>query len=109
MIGEAQTYIEENLSEKISFEELASKLAISRRNFDRRFIKATSNTPVEYLQRVKVEVAKKALEKGRKSIFEVMDEVGYADDKAFREVFKKITGLSPLDYKAKYNKEAVTA
>ncbi len=89
LIGEAQTYIEENLSEKISFEELASKLAISRRNFDRRFIKAVGNTPVEYLQRVKVEVAKKALEKGRKSIFEVMDEVGYSDDKAFREVLKK--------------------
>src|SRR5690606_33837629 len=100
----AQTYIEENLSEKISFAELASKLAISRRNFDRRFIKATGNTPVEYLQRVKVEVAKSILEKGRKSIFEVMYEVGYSDDKAFREVFKKITGLSPLDYRAKYNK-----
>jgi transcriptional regulator GlxA family with amidase domain len=106
LIGKAQTYMEENLREKISFEELASKLAISRRNFDRRFIKATGNTPVEYLQRVKVEVAKKALEKGRKSISEVMDEVGYADDKAFREVFKKITSLSPLDYRAKYTKEA---
>ncbi len=108
LVCKAQTYIEENLSEKISFEKLASKLAISRRNFDRRFIKATSNTPVEYLQRVKVEVAKSTLEKGRKSIFEVMNEVGYSDDKAFREVFKKITGLSPLDYRAKYNnKEAV--
>jgi len=107
LVSKAQTYIEENLSEKISFEELASKLAISRRNFDRRFIKATGNTPVEYLQRVKVEVAKSTLEKGRKSIFEVMYEVGYSDDKAFREVFKKIAGLSPLDYKAKYNKEAV--
>jgi transcriptional regulator GlxA family with amidase domain len=107
LIGRAQTYIEENLSKKISFEELASKLAISRRNFDRRFIKATGNTPVEYLQRVKVEVAKNTLEKGRKSIFEVMYEVGYSDDKAFREVFKKITGLSPLDYKAKFSKEAV--
>ncbi|HTD40828.1 MAG TPA: helix-turn-helix domain-containing protein [Mucilaginibacter sp.] len=107
LVCKAQTYIEENLSGKISFEELASKLAISRRNFDRRFIKATGNTPVEYLQRVKVEVAKSTLEKGRKSIFEVMYEVGYSDDKAFREVFKKITGLSPLDYKAKYNKEAV--
>jgi transcriptional regulator GlxA family with amidase domain len=107
LVGKAQTYIEENLSEKISFEKLASKLAISRRNFDRRFIKATGNTPVEYLQRVKVEVAKSTLEKGRKSIFEVMNEVGYSDDKAFREVFKKIAGLSPLDYKAKYNKEAV--
>ncbi len=107
LVCQAQTYIEENLSEKFSFEELASKLAISRRNFDRRFIKASGNTPAEYLQRVKVEVAKSALEKNRKSVFEVMNEVGYSDDKAFREVFKKITGLSPLDYRAKYNKEAV--
>jgi transcriptional regulator GlxA family with amidase domain len=107
IISKAQTYIEENLSQKISFEELASDLAISRRNFDRRFIKAVGNTPVEYLQRVKVEVAKKNLENGRKSIYEVMNEVGYSDDKAFREVFKKITGLSPLDYRAKYNKKAV--
>ena len=106
LILEAQNHIEENLAEKISFEELAGKLAISRRNFDRRFIKATGNTPVEYLQRVKVEKAKRNLEKGRKSIFEVMSDVGYSDDKAFREVFKKITGLSPLDYKAKYNREA---
>ncbi|NBA87688.1 helix-turn-helix domain-containing protein [Emticicia sp. CRIBPO] len=107
LISKAQNYIEENLAEKISFEDLAFKLATSRRNFDRRFIKATGNTPVEYLQRVKVEVAKSTLEEGRKSIFEVMLEVGYSDDKAFREVFKKITGLSPLDYKARFNKEAV--
>lgn len=104
LVIKAQTYMEENLGSKISFEELASKLAISRRNFDRRFIKATGNTPVEYLQRVKVEVAKSTLEKGRKNIYEVMNDVGYSDDKAFREVFKRITGLSPLEYKAKYNK-----
>ncbi|RWY53913.1 GlxA family transcriptional regulator [Mucilaginibacter gilvus] len=103
LIGQAQAFIEANLSAKISFEELASKLAISRRTFDRRFIRATGNTPVEYMQRVKVEVAKNTLEKGRKTIFEVMNDVGYSDDKAFREVFKKITGVSPLDYKAKYN------
>jgi transcriptional regulator GlxA family with amidase domain len=103
LVCKAQTYIEENLSEKISFEKLASKLAISRRNFDRRFTRATGNTPVEYLQRVKVEVAKNTLEKGRKSIFEVMTDVGYSDDKAFREVFRKLTGLSPLDYKTKYS------
>jgi transcriptional regulator GlxA family with amidase domain len=107
VIGKAQVYIEENLTEKISFEKLASSFATSRRNFDRRFIKATGNTPVEYLQRVKVEAAKRNLEIGRKSIFEVMSEVGYSDDKAFREVFKRITGLSPIDYRAKYNKQAV--
>jgi len=107
VISKAQTYIEEHISEKFSFEELASQLATSRRNFDRRFIKATGNTPVEYLQRVKVEVAKSTLEHGKKSIFEVMNDVGYSDDKSFREVFKKITGLSPLDYKVKYNREMV--
>ena len=106
LIERAQAYIEDNLSEKISFEELASKLAISRRNFDRRFIKATGNTPVEYWQRAKVEVAKNALEKGRKTVLEVMYDVGYSDDKAFREVFKKITGLSPVEYRAKYTTKA---
>ena len=109
LIERAQAYIEDNLSEKISFEELASKLAISRRNFDRRFIKATGNTPVEYWQRAKVEVAKNALEKGRKTVLEVMYDVGYSDDKAFREVFKKITGLSPVEYRAKYTRKAALA
>lgn len=109
LVMRAQAYIEENLHEKISFEKLAFELATSRRNFDRRFIRATGNTPVEYLQRVKVEAAKRALEKGRKSIFEVMDEVGYSDEKAFREVFRKITGMSPLDYRAKYNRDGIRA
>ncbi|MGN8069315.1 GlxA family transcriptional regulator [Mucilaginibacter sp. 22184] len=104
MVYQAQTYMEENLRERISFEELASKLATSRRNFDRRFVKATGNTPIEYLQRVKVEVAKSALEKERKTIFEVMSEVGYTNDKAFRAVFKRIAGISPLEYKTRYNK-----
>jgi transcriptional regulator GlxA family with amidase domain len=109
LIGKAQTYIEENLGDKISFEELASKLAVSRRNFDRRFLRATGNTPVEYLQRAKVEVAKNALEQGRKTVLEVMYDVGYSDDKAFRVVFKKITGLSPLAYRSKFMAESVSA
>jgi Helix-turn-helix domain len=66
---------------------------------DRRFIKATGNTPVEYLQRVRVESAKKAFETTRKTINEVMYEVGYLDVKAFRAVFRKITGMSPLEYR----------
>ncbi|WP_317898108.1 GlxA family transcriptional regulator [Aurantibacillus circumpalustris] len=103
MVEKAQTYIEKNLVEKISFEELAAKLATSRRNFDRRFIKATGNTPLEYMQRAKVELAKRTLEKGRKNVSEVMHEVGYTDDKSFREVFKKIVGLSPVDYRARYS------
>ncbi|MBN9380221.1 MAG: helix-turn-helix domain-containing protein [Chitinophagaceae bacterium] len=107
LIGKAQTYIEKNLYRKISFEKLASQFAISRRNFDRRFIKATGNTPMEYLQRIKMETAKQELEKGRKTVCEIMNDVGYTDDKAFREVFKRITGLSPVDYRNKFNKESM--
>lgn len=104
MVIKAQTYIESKLNEKFSIEQLSSKFAVGRRNFDRRFIKATGNTPVEYAQRVKIESAKKALETSRKTIQEVMYDVGYADVKAFREVFRKITGISPLEYKEKYSK-----
>lgn len=108
-IKEAQTYIENNVTEKISVEELAKKFAIGRRHFERRFKKATNNTPVEYIQRVKIEAAKKHLEGSRKNVNEVMYDVGYSDSKAFRNVFKKITGLSPVDYKNRYNKEAAVA
>lgn len=107
MVIKAQAYIESKLDEKISVEHLSSRFAVGRRNFDRRFIKATGNTPVEYSQRVKIESAKKALETSRKTISEVMYDVGYSDVKAFREVFRKITGISPLEYRGKYNKEAV--
>ena len=106
IVKKAQSYIENHVDEKISVEHLSSKFAVGRRNFDRRFIKATGNTPVEYSQRVKIESAKKAFETTRKTINEVMYDVGYADVKAFREVFRKITGMSPLEYRSKYNKEA---
>jgi len=107
MVKKAQAYLESNMDEKISIEYLSSKFSVGRRNFDRRFIKATGNTPVEYAQRVKIEKAKKAFETSRKTINEVMYEVGYSDVKAFREVFRKITGMSPIEYKRKYNKEAL--
>jgi len=105
VVKKAQTYIETHLDEKISVEDLSSRFAVGRRNFDRRFVKATGNTPVEYSQRVKIESAKKALETSRKTVNEVMYDVGYSDVKAFREVFRKITGMSPLEYRGKYNKE----
>ena len=100
----AQEFIESNISEKISVEELALKYAIGRRHFERRFKKATNNTPAEYIQRVRVEAAKKKFESTRKNVNEVMYKVGYTDPKAFRITFKRITGLSPVQYRAKYNR-----
>jgi transcriptional regulator GlxA family with amidase domain len=105
-IKKAQVYMENNVGEKINIEELASVFAIDRRSFDRRFKKATANTPAEYLQRIKIEAAKKSLETTRKKVHEVMYDIGYTDTKTYRVVFKKLTGLSPVDYRNKYNKEA---
>lgn len=104
LIREAQEFIEKNYTEKISVDELASRFAIGRRNFERRFKKATSNTVMEYIQRVKIEAAKMKLEKGGENVNEVMYSIGYSDVKAFRTTFKKITGLSPVNYKNKYSK-----
>ena len=101
----AQAFIEANYIDKISVNELADKFAIGRRSFERRFKKATNNTVVEYIQRVKIEAAKRHFESSRKNINEVMFDVGYTDTKAFRTVFKKITGLTPIEYRNKYNKQ----
>lgn len=106
-IREAQDYIEANYTEKITVDQLADNFAIGRRSFERRFKKATNNTVVEYIQRVKMEAAKRSFETSRKNINEVMFDVGYADTKAFRSIFKKVTGLTPIEYRNKYNKQVM--
>jgi transcriptional regulator GlxA family with amidase domain len=103
-IKKAQEFIENNFEEKITVDQLASMLALGRRNLERRFKKATSNTVVEYIQRVKMEAAKKGLESSRENVNEVMYNVGYTDTKSFRTTFKKITGLSPVQYRNKYSR-----
>ncbi len=107
LIKQAQEFIEGNFQDRITVDDLAAKVYLGRRNFERRFKKATANTVVEYIQRVKVEAAKKHFETSRKNINEVMFDVGYADVKAFRTIFRKITGLTPIEYRNKYNREAV--
>lgn len=103
-ILQTQLFIEENFTEKITIDMLAEKASVSRRSFERRFKEATNNTPIEYIQRVRIEAAKRSFEASRKNVTEVMFDVGYTDTKAFRDVFKKITGLTPLEYRNKYTK-----
>ncbi|HEU4471234.1 MAG TPA: helix-turn-helix domain-containing protein [Flavisolibacter sp.] len=105
-IRQAQEFIEQNVNERITVEDLSLRFAIGRRHFERRFKKATNNTPIEYIQRVRIEAAKKKLESSGMNVTEVMYEVGYTDIKAFRTVFKKFAGLSPAEYRSKYNKQA---
>jgi transcriptional regulator GlxA family with amidase domain len=109
VIKKAQEFIENNFQKKITVEELASIFALSRRNLERRFKKATSNTISEYIKRVKIEAAKLSLESSRESVTDAMYKVGYSDPKAFRNTFKKITGLTPYEYRNKYNQLMVAS
>lgn len=103
-IHQAQTFIEENYNKEISVEKIASYVNMSKRNFIRRFQDATRNNPLEYLQRVKIESAKKRIESGEHNILSTMYEAGYNDIKTFRAIFRRITGLAPQEYIKKYYK-----
>jgi transcriptional regulator GlxA family with amidase domain len=103
-IKKSQEYIEKNYESKITIDQLADIVCIARRSFERRFKKATNNTVLEYIHRVKVEAAKRNFENSRKNINEVMFDVGFSDTKAFRSTFKKFTGLTPIEYRKKFNK-----
>ena len=106
-VREIQDYIEKNVDKKVSVQELANRVSIGRRSFERRFKQATKNTVQEYIHRVKIEAAKRNFENSQKNINEVMLGIGYTDAKAFRLTFKKVTGLSPAEYRTKYNKMAI--
>lgn len=100
----SQEFIEQHYADRLTIEELADLVAMNRRTFERRFKAATRNTVIEYIQRVRVEAAKRAFEASRMNVSEVMYDVGYSDTKSFRDVFKKITGLTPVEYRGKYVK-----
>jgi transcriptional regulator GlxA family with amidase domain len=106
-IKKAQEFIEQQFAIRLSVDELATRVCLSRRNFERRFKKATGNTVAEYVQRVKIEAAKMSLESSQENVNEVMYSVGYSDTKAFRTLFKRITGVSPLAYRDKYSRKAL--
>ncbi len=101
-IKKIQDFIEANIEEKITVDQLAYRCDMNRVNFSRRFKRATQISPIEYIQRVKMEAAKRSLESSRKNINEVMYSVGYVDIKAFRNAFKKVTGITPWEYKTKF-------
>lgn len=105
-ILKAQAFIEQHYDQQISVEQIAEQANMSKRNFIRRFKVATQNTPLEYLQRVKIESAKKELEKNTQNISTLMYNAGYNDLKTFRQVFKRITGLTPQEYRRKYCRSA---
>lgn len=98
----AQEWIESHFSNEILIDELAELVGLGARTFKRRFKQATQETPLNYLQRIRVEHAKMRLEKTTEPINQIIWSIGYEDISSFRQLFKRFTGVTPKDYRQKY-------
>jgi transcriptional regulator GlxA family with amidase domain len=104
-INKAQLYIEKNYKQSLTLEGLAGRSNMSVRNFIRRFEQATTNTPFEYLQRVRIEAAKKILETKKDGVEQVAARCGYEDVDYFRKIFKRYVAMTPKAYQEKYGRK----
>ncbi|MBV8252593.1 MAG: helix-turn-helix domain-containing protein [Chitinophaga sp.] len=100
----AQKYIEQNYQQPLTLESMATHCSMSVRNFCRRFENATTNTPFEYLQRVRIEAAKEMLERKQEGIEQVSLHCGYEDVNYFRKIFKRHVAMTPRAYQEKYGR-----
>ncbi len=105
LVLQSQEFIEQNYTTKITVDGLAARVHLTRRTFERRFKKCTHCSVIEYLQKVRVEASKKELETGRKSVDEIILEVGYSDPQTFRDIFKRVTGTTPVEYRNRYARD----
>jgi len=104
-ILKAQRWMEANFAETIPIDALARRLGISPRHFKRRFKLATGETPLGYLQRVRIEAARQKLAQTHTSLDAITRQVGYEDGSSFRRLFRRHTGLSPRAYRDKFGRQ----
>ncbi|OSQ52438.1 hypothetical protein MGEO_03380 [Marivita geojedonensis] len=103
VIHECQAWLAEAYSKRDAVGRMISRSGLPRRTFDRRFRAATGYSPKDYVKSLRVEEAKQFLEMDGLSVDAIADAVGYADPRAFRRLFKKMTGLSPAEYRRRFS------
>jgi transcriptional regulator GlxA family with amidase domain len=103
-ITSVQQFMEKNYNKSITMSQMAGICNMSPRNLIRRFEHATGNTPLEYMQRLRIENAKKLFESRNDGIEQVAMKCGYEDMSFFRKVFKRHVGMTPREYKDKYGR-----
>ena len=101
-IASAQAWLHENFHQTFPLETPAQRAGMSLRNFVRRFKQATGDSPLLYLQKLRIAAAKRLLEGQHRSVQEISDAVGYKDVAFFRNLFLRHTGVSPSTYRQKF-------
>jgi len=107
-ISRIEASIAEHFKEKLAIDDMAKKAGMSVRNFSRRFKAATGEAFSSYVQKMRIENAKRLLESTNLSASEIMYHVGYNDDRSFRRLFKRHTSLSPRHYREKFTLKVTT-
>ena len=98
----AQRWVAEHHAVASPVDEMVRRSGLPQRTFKRRFKSATAHTPIAYVQRIRVERAKRLLETSSEPIEEISWAVGYEDPASFRRLFKRITGLTPGGYRQRF-------
>lgn len=106
-IHNIQEWLETHYSEPVQISALASRFNMSQRTMIRRFKHATGVTPLHYLQNVRLETAKKHLEKEHWPLQQVIAEVGYDDVSSFSRLFQRNNGLTPNQYRNKFKRRVI--
>jgi transcriptional regulator GlxA family with amidase domain len=101
-VADAQAWLERNFSVASPVDEMVSRSGVPERTFKRRFTQATGMPPLDYVQRLRVELAKRRLEQSDTAIEEVAWAVGYEDPASFRKLFRRVTGVAPGIYRRRY-------
>ena len=101
-ISSAQHWLHENFHRTFPLEAPAEHVAMSPRNFVRRFKQATGDSPLTYLQKLRIAAAKRLLESDHRTVQEISDAVGYQDVAFFRELFERHTGVAPSEYRRQF-------
>lgn len=99
MVSEIMQYLSEHISEKISLEDILKEYSINRNLLNQIFIKETSMTCLNYLEKMRMGLAQTMLAETELQIAEISDRVGYPDPNYFIKVFKKHTGVTPSKYR----------
>lgn len=100
----AQDWLRAHFVEDVNLDQLAREVGMSPRNFARRFKDATGDTPLTYLQRLRIAIARHMLETTTVTVQEAAEQVGYADPIFFRNLFRRHTGLCPNDYRRRFGR-----
>ncbi len=103
-ISTAQDWLHENFHRPFPLDAPARRAGMSLRNFVRRFKQATGDSPLIYMQKLRVAAAKRLLESNHRTVQEISDAVGYQDAAFFRAVFQRHTGESPSAYRERFGR-----